>query len=91
MNNSIYLALGSNLGNKEENFKNAITKLQENNVKFIKSSPLYKTPALLLEGSPDYLNIPYLNSIIEVETNDIDNKDWIKITNKAAILDSFEK
>ena len=28
---------------------------------------------------------------IEVETNDIDNKDWIKITNKAAILDSFEK
>ncbi len=28
---------------------------------------------------------------IEVETNDIDNKDWIKITNKAAIMDSFEK
>ena len=69
-NDSIYLALGSNLGNKSENFIKAIQLLEENNVKFIKSSPLFKTPALLLDGSPDSWNIPYLNCIIEIDTKE---------------------
>ena len=70
MNKNIYLALGSNLGDKKQNFITAIDKLKESGVNFIKSSPLYKTPALLLDGSPDYWNIPYLNCVIQVNTNE---------------------
>ena len=70
MNNDfIYLAVGSNLGDRKKNFELAIDKLKENNVEFIEASPLYETPALLLIGSPSDWNIPYLNAIFKVKTD----------------------
>lgn len=81
INNKIFLALGSNLGDTKENFIIAINKLQENGVKFIKSSPLYNTPALLLPSSPISWDIPYLNCIIEVETK-LEPLDLLKVCKK---------
>lgn len=68
-NNFIYLALGSNFGNKKQNLELAIKKLEENKIFFVECSPIYRTPALLLKNSPDEWNIPYLNCIIKVDTN----------------------
>lgn len=65
----IYLALGTNLGSKRDNLNTAIAKLESKNVKFIKSSPVYSTPALLLPNSPSDWNIPFLNCVIEAKTN----------------------
>lgn len=67
--NFIYLALGTNLGNRRENLNNSIILLETFGVKFIESSPIYKTPALLLEGSPLDWNKPYLNCVIKVQSN----------------------
>ena len=64
----VYLALGSNLGNRKENLKLAVEKLELSAVKFVESSPIYSTPALLLKDSPDDWNKPFLNCIIKVKT-----------------------
>lgn len=60
-----YLGLGSNLGNKEENIKNAISRLS--------SDPdiLLKTRSSMIETKP-YGNIvqpDFINSVIEIETD----------------------
>ena len=68
-NDFVYLALGSNLGDKKKNFETAITKLEEYGVDFVESSPLYRTPAILLKYSPSEWNIPYLNCVIKTKTN----------------------
>lgn len=65
----IYLALGSNLGSKTHQINDAISKLENYGIIFKRCSPLYTTPALLLEDSPSEWNIPYLNCVIEAETN----------------------
>lgn len=53
---SVYLSLGSNLGNKIENL-NAAQKAIEDKVGQIKKiSPIYKTPALGFDGN-DFLNL----------------------------------
>lgn len=81
MNEFVYLALGSNLGKTKENFELSIKKLEEYGIEFIESSPLYKTPALLLENSHIEWNIPYLNCIIKVRTN-YSPDDLLKICKK---------
>ena len=69
MAGEIFLALGTNIGDKRQNLLESIRKLEENGIKFLRSSPIYKTPALLLPNSSEYWNIPFLNCIIEVDTN----------------------
>lgn len=49
-NKYIYLALGSNLGDRLKNIKNIISFLSNNNIKILKTSPIYTTPALLLKN-----------------------------------------
>ncbi len=66
-NKYIYLALGSNLGDRLKNIKNTISFLSNNNIKILKISPIYTTPALLLKKSPDAWNIPYLNCVIKCD------------------------
>jgi 2-amino-4-hydroxy-6-hydroxymethyldihydropteridine diphosphokinase len=55
MKNIVYLALGSNLGNRIENLRDAITKLAPD-VKVIASSPVYQTPPWGFECQPAFLN-----------------------------------
>jgi dihydropteroate synthase/2-amino-4-hydroxy-6-hydroxymethyldihydropteridine diphosphokinase len=83
MNSSdyIYIALGSNLADRERNFVRAIGLLVENGIELIETSPLYITPAILLNGSPSEWNIPYYNAIIKVDTS-IAPQDLLKLCKK---------
>lgn len=62
MDHTAYLALGSNLGNRLSNLKNAISNLPpQMNVK--KKSPVYETPPWGYADQP-----PFLNQVVMVET-----------------------
>jgi len=65
MNSKVYIALGSNMGNRYENLKNAIKTISSlNNTKLIKSSNIYETEPI------GYLpQDRFLNMVILVETN----------------------
>jgi 2-amino-4-hydroxy-6-hydroxymethyldihydropteridine diphosphokinase len=58
-----YLALGSNLGNRQENLKKAIAALGER-VKIIRVSRVYETAPMGLTEQPDFLNL-----VVEIETD----------------------
>ncbi len=62
--NSIYLGIGSNLGNKKNNINHAKHKLVERGVKIIKSSNYYVTPSWPNPKNPKYLNI-----VLKISTN----------------------
>jgi 2-amino-4-hydroxy-6-hydroxymethyldihydropteridine diphosphokinase len=64
----ILLALGSNLGNREEFLAAARMVLGMFDVEIIKASAMMETPALVPEGAPSDWNIPYLNQVIVVKT-----------------------
>lgn len=65
----VYLALGTNLGDRKQNLLEAISLLERNNIKIVEVSPIYITPALLLIGSPNEWNIPFYNCVVKVDTN----------------------
>ena len=52
-----FLAIGSNLGNKEKNICLAKYKLQSNDVKLIKSSSNYETLSWPNTKNPTFINI----------------------------------
>lgn len=65
---AIYLALGSNFGNRAEHLREAVAELS----KFFQIkqlSHIIETEALLLENSPASWNIPYLNMIVSGKTS----------------------
>jgi 2-amino-4-hydroxy-6-hydroxymethyldihydropteridine diphosphokinase len=58
-----YLALGSNIGNREKNLRQATRLLEGAGVRIIKHSSLYETEPV------DYLDQPwFLNAVLETET-----------------------
>lgn len=61
---TVYLLLGSNLGNREEILNQAITAIQENIGLIISQSKYYETPAWGKTDQPDFLNIA-----LEIATN----------------------
>lgn len=67
-NQLVYLALGSNLGNRMQNFRDAIDELSVF-FKIKQLSHIIETKALLLEGAPSSWNIPYLNMVISGTTD----------------------
>lgn len=68
MTDYVLLAIGSNLGDKKENIKNAIEKLKKSNVDVVEVSPLYATPALMFKDSPSDWNISFLNCVLKTIT-----------------------
>jgi len=59
--NSIYLSLGSNIGDRTENLTKAIVELSKK-MKIVKSSSIYETEPLLFENQNSFLNM-----ILEVD------------------------
>lgn len=61
---TVYLGLGTNLGNREENLKNALSLIEDRLGKISKTSSILETPAWGVTDVPDYLNM-----VIEIKTN----------------------
>lgn len=59
----VYISLGSNLGNREENLENAYKLLEDNGIKIMKKSKIIET-----EPYGDVPQENFLNSVIEVNT-----------------------
>ena len=60
----IILALGTNIEPREQYLKDALAKIEENNLKIILESSIYETPAWCGVADQDFLNM-----CIEVETS----------------------
>ncbi|MBI2501354.1 MAG: 2-amino-4-hydroxy-6-hydroxymethyldihydropteridine diphosphokinase [Deltaproteobacteria bacterium] len=60
-----YIAVGSNLGNREKNIQAACRLMEQSGISIRHQSPLYKTESLTRnqETAP-----PYLNGVLEIET-----------------------
>ena len=66
---NIYLGLGSNLGDRKDNLRRALTMLQLAGANLLRVSPVIETPALLPKGAPWEWNTPYLNLVAECDTS----------------------
>ena len=64
-----FLALGSNLGNINQNIDNAIKQLKNIGCKIIKIAPFYHTKPLLPPNADESYNKIFCNTAIEVEAN----------------------
>ena len=65
--NVVFLALGSNLGNKIENITKSLNLLQDK-IHNIKYSCVYESAAVLLSNSPKEWDIPFYNMAIKCNT-----------------------
>lgn len=63
----VFIALGANLGNVLESFREAIQLLTQQDVHLERCSSAYQTPALVDKPSDEELP-PYWNAVIEVST-----------------------
>ncbi|RYE18479.1 MAG: 2-amino-4-hydroxy-6-hydroxymethyldihydropteridine diphosphokinase [Sphingobacteriaceae bacterium] len=60
---TVYLLLGSNLGDRKTYLKEALLQLEENVGRIIRTSSVYETQSWGVAGQPDYLN-----QVVEIET-----------------------
>ncbi len=65
----IFLALGSNLGDRAQYLAQARAVLAAFDVEVTHASSIYETLALMPEGAPESWNMPYLNQVIAVATH----------------------
>ena len=59
-----YLALGSNLGDREQHLDNAIEALATRSIEVVRKSSIYETAPMLLEDQPWFLN-----QVLEIKTS----------------------
>jgi len=62
--NNVFLGIGSNLGNRKANIKEAVTRIEENIGPVIESSSLFETESWGFIAKNDFLNM-----IVKVETD----------------------
>lgn len=65
----IFLALGSNLGERAGTLQRARQAILQAGILIKAESSIVETPALLPENAPDGWDIPFLNQVIQVETS----------------------
>ena len=61
----IFLSLGTNIGNKQENIKTALDLLRQKDIKIIKKSGIYLTEPVGVKNQPDFYNL-----CVEIETHE---------------------
>jgi len=61
---TVYLGLGSNIGNREANLREALERLDAAEIRLVRRSSLYETEPLELLDQP-----PFLNAAVEVKTD----------------------
>lgn len=74
----VYLAFGSNLGDRGGNIQSAMVQLERLGVKILRSSSLYETEPILLKSASSLRSEPvgktdqpdFFNLVVEAETND---------------------
>ena len=59
----VYLGIGTNLGNREENLKQAVTRIEEYVGPVLKSSSVYETAPWGFQSNDEFLNM-----VVQVET-----------------------
>lgn len=64
----ILIALGSNVGDRRENLRRAVTLLAGHGIRKLAESRIHETPALLPDGAPKAWDMPFCNQAIAVET-----------------------
>lgn len=91
-NGSIYLGVGTNLGDRLENIKLAIQLLENEGVKVLKTASIYETKAVGFESDDDFYN-----TVFEVQTHfsaiellKITQKVERKIGRKPKVSDNYE-
>ena len=77
--NTVYLAIGSNLGNRVHNIEKAKFLLIEHNISFISVSKYYETPSWPNPNNPKFINI-----VLKISTN-LKPMDLLKICKKIEI------
>ena len=60
---TVYLSLGSNIGNREANLRDAIERLNDAGVRTLRASPIYET-----EPMDNRMQGWFLNQVLEAET-----------------------
>lgn len=66
---SVFLGLGSNLGERRQNLAHALEKLEQRGIESRRVSPIVESPAMLPAGAPPEWNLPFLNLVTEVTTD----------------------
>ncbi len=66
---SIFLGLGSNLGERRENLARALKGLEQRGVIPKRVSPVVESPPMLPDGAPPEWNLPFLNLVTEIATD----------------------
>jgi 2-amino-4-hydroxy-6-hydroxymethyldihydropteridine diphosphokinase len=61
--NSVYLSLGSNLGDREANLRRALEYLNNSGLRILRQSSIYETEPQDVRGQPWFLNL-----VVEIET-----------------------
>ena len=72
----IYLSLGSNVGDREENLRTAIGKLHARDLRIRRISSLYETAAVYYLEQPDFLNC-----VVEADTELLPMRLLLRVSN----------